>query len=308
MIFEAVHNSVLLNEVLSFMKDEYGIIIDGTTGEGGHSEAILSAFSIRKKHICIDIDSEILRIAEKRLIEHKSPDLIFINDNFKHIDKILYKFNIDKFDFMIADLGISTYHYFESGRGFSFHDEAPLDLRLNKDKGYPFFELVKNLDALDIERILRDYAEERFAGRISECIYENRDMIYTARDLTKIIEDSIGRLYRGKIHPATKAFMAFRIFVNEELVNLDHFLDIVPSLMNPGGRLLVISFHSIEDRIVKKAFKKYAHREKRNKYRNGLLRRDFAVNLTKKPIRPGESELRDNPKARSAKLRILEKA
>ncbi len=304
----AVHDPIFVEEVMSFIKREYRVFVDATTGEGGHSIKFLENIGNGICLICIDLDREILLKASQRINRFKKNNIYFINDNYKNIPDILKKLGYKKADFILADLGISSYHYFESGRGFSFNDETAVDLRLDTTAGLPFIKILPGLKQDEIADILFRYADERHARRIAAALYLNRNTISTAKELSDLVQNVLKGHYRGKLHPATKTFMALRIYMNEELRNLKDFLDIIPSVLNPGGRLAIISFHSVEDRIAKEYFKNYSHREKTNKYKPGdSVTVPLGINLTKKPIKPSTGEILSNPRARSAKLRVFER-
>lgn len=308
-----IHQPILTREILSFIKDGHKVIVDVTAGEGGHILEVLKESGPREMLLCIDIDPEILKRAQSIIkgMDYSGMDysgVYFVNDNFSNIDNILKNLGQNTADIIIADLGISNYHFLESGRGFSFNDGSLLDMRLNNRLGMPLYKVLQSMKEIEIEKVLSDYADERHAKRLAKAIYHKRKDILTAKDLARTVENEIGSFYRGKIHPATKSFMAFRIFINEELKNLKHFLEKVPYVLSMGGRVLVISFHSAEDRIVKDYFKKFSFTEKVNKYKKEVRPVPLGRVLTKKPIKPGRREVINNPRARSAKLRVFERS
>lgn len=304
---KAIHKPVLIGEIMSYIKDEYTTIMDCTVGEGGHSYAIKKKFGDRVFLICVDLDSEILGRAMEILDFFGKGRMHFANNNFKNLGEIFEDIDIKSVDCMIVDLGISTYHYFQSGRGFSFNDECLLDLRLDKSKGIPLCDLLPSLGCEEIERIIIEYSDEKHAKRIAKSIFYNRLNIRKSSELAKVVLDSVPNQPHSRIHPATKTFMAFRIYINEELTNLCQFLDIFPAYLNSGGRIMIISFHSVEDRIVKNYFRKYSYMEKANKYRSSKKIKPTGINITKKPIKPSREEVYENQRARSAKLRVFER-
>ncbi|MEW6606024.1 MAG: 16S rRNA (cytosine(1402)-N(4))-methyltransferase RsmH [bacterium] len=288
------HIPVLLNEILEYLQVKPdGIYIDCTLGEGGHSEAILQKGG---KIIGIEQDGEILEIAKKRL---GPKNIIFVHDNFKNIKEILANSilirggasaSIDSVNGILYDLGVSSVHFESKTRGFSFRFDADLDMRLDLRNKVTAKDLVNSLSVNQLKEIILKYGEEHRAEKIAQAIVKNRP-IHTTFELIKVIEPIIG--YKN-IHPATKVFQALRIAVNQELDVLDESLDKAILLLKTGGRLLVISFHSLEDRLVKHKFRKWA--------KEGL-----AKIITKSPIRPTYEERKVNPRARSAKLRVIEK-
>ncbi|MEW6621141.1 MAG: 16S rRNA (cytosine(1402)-N(4))-methyltransferase RsmH [bacterium] len=288
------HIPVLLNEILEYLQIKPdGIYIDCTLGEGGHSEAILQKGG---QIIGIEQDGEILEIAKKRL---GPKNIIFVHDNFKNIKEILASSilikgrasaSIDSVNGILYDLGVSSVHFESKTRGFSFRFDADLDMRLDLRNKVTAKDLVNSLSVNQLKEIILKYGEEHRAEKIAQAIVKNRP-IHTTFELIKVIEPIIG--YK-KIHPATKVFQALRIAVNQELDVLDESLDKAILLLKTGGRLLVISFHSLEDRLVKHKFRKWA--------KEGL-----AKIITKSPIRPTYEERKVNPRARSAKFRVIEK-
>ncbi len=282
-----IHIPVMLNEVLEFLSVEpEGIYIDATLGEGGHSEAILQKGG---KIIGIEQDEEILNLAKTRLNKYKEK-VIFVHDNFKNIREILWGLT-PKVDGILYDLGLSSFHFEAKTRGFSFRYDADLDMRLDLRNKIKANDLVNFLSAKELTQIILKYGEEYRANKIAQAIVKNRPFT-TTFELIKVIEPII-RGYK-RIHPATKVFQALRIAVNHELEVLDESLDEAISLLKDEGRLLIISYHSLEDRLVKHKFRKWAT--------EGL-----AKIITKKPIRPTLQEIKDNPRARSAKLRVISK-
>ncbi|HYF10637.1 MAG TPA: 16S rRNA (cytosine(1402)-N(4))-methyltransferase RsmH [Candidatus Paceibacterota bacterium] len=289
------HVSVLLQEVVEGLSLHGGVVLDATVNGGGMSEAILAA-DPTVRVVATDADESALLRAEERL-KRFGDRISFHHVNFRELDRVLAERDVPGIDGAIFDLGLSSHQLDQSGRGFSFRFEEPLLMtfaaRPAKD-AVTAREAVNEWSAETLETVIRAYGEEPKARRIAEAIVRAREKraIETSAELAEIIERAVPR--RGKIHPATKAFQALRIAVNDELRALDEALEKAWKALKPGGRLLVISFHSLEDRPVKRFF--------RAKADEGLGRL-----LTKKPIVPSEAEAKENPRSRSAKLRIIEK-
>ena len=290
-----IHRPVMRKEVLEFLNLKPGdIVVDCTVGGGGHSIDILNHIIPGGKLIGIDQDREVLDIARKNLRDYKeNSELIY--GNFRNLDKILNDLKIDKVDAILYDLGVSSYQLDKAERGFSFLKEGPLDMRMDRSLRITAFDLVNNLSKEEISKILFEYGQERYAHRIASSIVKRRSSkpISSTSQLANIVKSAIP-FRRGKINPATRTFLAFRIAVNRELEALETSLMKAVSLLRDKSRICVISFHSLEDRIVKNKFKEFAHKN--------LLRI-----LTKKPITPKREEIRENPRARSAKLRVAVK-
>lgn len=279
----AIHTPVLLNEVLTYLEVKpEGIYVDCTLGEGGHAEAILQKGG---KVIGIEQDAEILEIAKTRLNGYKDK-ITFRHDNFKNIGKLT-----SKVDGILYDLGISLFHFESKKRGFSFRYDANLDMRLDLRNEVTARELVNSLSTKELAQIILKYGEEYRADKIAKAIVKNRPIL-TTFELISAIKSVLPRDKR--IHPATKIFQALRIVVNQELEVLDKSLNEAIGVLKKGARLLVISYHSLEDRLVKHKFRSWA-KEEQSKI------------ITKSPIRPTFQEVKSNPRARSAKLRVMEK-
>lgn len=292
------HDPVLLNESLEFLSvNPSGIYVDATLGLGGHAQAICQSLHHDGRVIAFDQDPSALHFAQKRL-EQFSARVDYIRDNFRHLKKCLDDLNIIQIDGIIFDVGVSSYQLDDPGRGFSLKSEGPLDMRMNPDSAVCAYDLVNSLTEQEIEKILREYGEERWSRRIARQIIQDRMRapIKTTKDLRKIVLRAMPMGYNRhqRIHPATRVFQAFRIAVNQELESLEIALHQALDRLKPGGRMVVISFHSLEDRIVKHFF--------RLKEQEGVV----SV-LTKKPVRPSEQESTLNPRARSARLRAAEK-
>ncbi|HCL57796.1 MAG TPA: 16S rRNA (cytosine(1402)-N(4))-methyltransferase [Spirochaetia bacterium] len=291
----AVHTPVLLKEILDFLVSRpEGVYLDLTTGEGGHSFEIASRLNNGGKLICFDRDEEIQKIAKENLKTFTQVD--FALSNFSNLMETLSRFSLSSADGILADLGLSMYHYKESEKGFSFIKDTPLDMTLDGSSPNAY-DVVNSFTQTEIADILFQYGEERLSRRIAAYIVEYRKQkkIETTKELAGIIDKAAFFAYKKKnMHPATKSFQAIRIFVNQELENLEKMLSEALLALSKGGRLAVITYHSLEDRIVKNTFK------------NASLEKEFKI-LTKKPIIPTKEETQNNPSARSAKLRVIEK-
>jgi 16S rRNA (cytosine1402-N4)-methyltransferase len=305
---ENIHKSVLAVETLEVLKPQNGEnFIDATLGLGGHTEMILSS-SADTKVVGIDRDLEAISLAKKRL-ETFGNRVEIVHNNFSEIKQVAETVKIDKINGIIADLGVSSLQFDSRTRGFSFRFDAPLDMRMNQGSdALTAAELLETLSEFDIARIIYEYGEERLSRRIARRIVEKRERgepVKTTRELAELIERAIGRGKKDKIHPATRTFQALRIAVNEELEILEQFIRDSVEILEKGGRFAVISFHSLEDRIVKQTFQKLAGKcvcPPRLPQCACGARREIEI-LTRKPIVPGERELEENPRSRSAKLR-----
>ncbi len=283
------HIPVLQDEVIRLLnvkKDE--LYVDCTIGLGGHSKFIIENGG---RVIGIDCDSEALELAKEALSEYKDK-MKFKQGNFKDIDRILEESDIKKVSGFLYDLGTSSYQLETKERGFSFMLDGPLDMRMDRRQAKTASQIVNREPFNRLYKIIGEYGEEPRATQIARRIISNRP-IQTTSKLTSIIT-KVYKGKRGKIHPATKTFQALRIAVNDELSNLKDSLDKILPYLEKGGRVVVISFHSLEDRIVKEKFKRWEN--------EGI----FNI-LTKKPITPSNYEIKQNPRARSAKLRAGEK-
>lgn len=290
------HQSVLLQESIDGLDISEGeVFIDATFNDGGHSIEVCRRLKEQVKIIGIDLDSDALEKARARFKEERCRISLY-QENFRNLNLVLEKEGIESVDAILFDLGFSSVQLEESGRGFSFKREEPLIMTLSKEPGgLTAYEVVNEWGEQQLETIIRHYGEERSARRIAKAIVLAREAkpIKTTLDLSNVIEKEIGSR-RGKIHSATKTFQAIRITVNDELYALREGLEKGFESLAPGGRMAVISFHSLEDRIVKRYFKKIVS-EKR-----GLL-------LNKKPTTASLDEREENPRSRSAKLRIITK-
>jgi 16S rRNA (cytosine1402-N4)-methyltransferase len=288
------------------------IIVDGTVGGGGHSRAILERIMPAGRLIAFDQDEDALQAAKTNLAEFKN-NTVFIKDNFANIKNVLTKLSVDGVDGILLDIGVSSYQLDEAERGFSFHHDAPLDMRMDRGSGTSAADIVNRLDAAELTRIIRDYGEELWAKRIAGFIVNRRTQdgpIETTGDLVDIIKAAIpARARRRGPHPARRTFQALRIAVNDELGVLETALRDGIDCLKPGGRFVVITFHSLEDRIVKKMFQNAA---KSCECPPGLPqcicgKKALVKILTGKPVQATEQEAEENPRSRSAKLRAAVK-
>lgn len=295
-----IHRSVLLKEIVEGLDIHPGdVVVDGTLGNGGHSRAIAEKFGKTVKLIGIDLDQDALDRSKDRLKDIEC-DMTYVRGSFRDIDKHLTDLGISQINRVLLDIGLSSNQLEESGRGFAFRQDEPLKMTFKKEleEGeYDAHTIVNTWDEDSLRTIIRSYGEERFAGRIAKGIVRTRGLspIETTSDLVNIILAATPRFYhRGKIHPATRTFQAIRITVNDELYALEEGLEKSFQALSSKGRLAIISFHSLEDRIVKEHFK-------------SLETSKQGIRITKKPITPNETEVYENPRSRSAKLRIIEK-
>lgn len=290
----------MLAEVIAYLKCEPGrIYVDATVGRGGHSWEILQRSSPTGRLIGLDWDEQAIDQARENLAAFgKRTELR--RENFKNLGKVLDSMGIGMVDGILADLGLSSEQLEDRERGFSFRWDAPLDMRMSRETTRSAQDLLEDLSEKEIAGILRDYGEERWATRIARAIIRRRahSPIRSTGELVETIVRSVP-WRRGRIHPATRSFQALRIAVNDELNNLGFFLLQCGDRLNPGGRVGVISFHSLEDRIVKNQFRRWALGE-------GDKPCTFRI-LTPKPVTPARREVHANPRARSAKLRVIEK-
>lgn len=305
------HIPVMLEECMDGLKlKSDGVYFDGTLGGAGHSFEILKRTSPNGRLIATDLDVEAIANAEKRLAEFSGRFKLF-HSNFKSFPEVISSAGEDKIDGAILDLGVSSYQLDNRERGFSYMGEAALDMRMNRDNPKSACDVVNGYDKAKLSYIFSVYGEEKFADNIAKNICEERKIkpINTTKELAEIIDRSIPYKFKQNGHPAKKVFQAIRIEVNEELDGLgDCLKDIVKSL-KVGGRLVVMTFHSLEDRIVKQTFKDLETDcvcDKRLPVCVCGKRREVKE-INKKPIEASEQEKKDNPRAASAKLRIVEK-
>jgi 16S rRNA (cytosine1402-N4)-methyltransferase len=294
------HISVLLNESIDGLCIKSGdVIVDGTLGAGGHTLEIIRRFGKTVKIICLDLDSDAVARA-KKVIDETDSDVIYKTAGFQNIDKILDELNVEKVDGILLDLGISSFQLEEGERGFTFTKDEPLLMTMKRNPGgndVTAYSIVNAWSEETIANIIYGFGEERYSRRIAKAIVEARleKEIKTTFDLVAIIDKAVGKFYKGKrINPATKTFQALRITTNSELSNLEEVIQKGFSRLKNGGHMAIISFHSLEDRIVKKAF-------------IDLKEKNLGEVITKKPIVPSIDELKVNPRSRSSKLRLITK-
>ena len=306
------HKSVLLFECIEALNIRNGYTyVDCTTGGGGHSLEIAKRMGPDSRLICFDQDTDAIKAAKARLADF-SDRVAFVNENFSSLGTVLDEMKTDNLGGVLADLGCSSYQFDTPERGFSYMNDAPLDMRMNKDAPLSAYNVVNEYSEWDLRRIINDYGEERFAGRIAASIVRARanKNIETTVELSEIIKSAIPAAARvNGPHPAKRTFQAIRIEVNAELDVITPMVEAATERMTESGRIAVITFHSLEDRIIKQAFKKMSS--------GCTCPRDFPVcvcgnkpklkEITKKPILPSDDELEENPRSRSAKLRIAEK-
>jgi len=306
------HKPVMVREVVESLRCKRGgIYLDGTIGGGGHAYEILKKTSPEGILIGIDIDDEAILESEKHLKPFGSRKIL-VKANYADIGNILADLNIPKVDGILLDLGVSSHQFKTAERGFSFSLPAPLDMRMDRSRGKRAYDLINTLPDKELERIIRDYGEEIMASRIVKAISAKRKQtpIRTTAELAAIIIESLPPQFRRKrIHPATKTFQAIRIAVNDELLSLSRAINSGIDVLDRGGRFSIISFHSLEDRIVKNSFRSWE---------KGCIcppdlptcscgRGKKLKVLTRKPVTPSDAEIASNPSARSARLRTAER-
>ena len=309
---EFQHKSILLNECmegLSIKAD--GIYVDGTLGGGGHSFHIAQRLSDKGRLIGIDQDEDAIEAATKRLAQFKQRVTI-VRDNYEHFQEILSTLSIPAVDGILLDLGVSSYQFDEADRGFSYRFDAPLDMRMDKRQDFTAKDLINSYSEAELYHIIRDYGEDKFAKNIAKHIVLERAKkpIETTFELSEVISHAIPMKMRVQGgHPAKKTFQAIRIALNRELEVLEESLDGMIKALKTGGRLCIITFHSLEDRIVKRAF--------RTAEDPCICPKDFPICIcgrkslgkviSKKAILPSDLEREENPRSKSAKLRIFER-
>ena len=301
------HIPVLYQAVIDLLKPAPGCLyVDGTLGAGGHSRGLLIDSSPDGQVAGFDRDPQALELAKNNLAEF-GERVIFINDSYRNFQSHLNNLNWHCVDGILLDLGLSSMQLDTPERGFSFREDGPLDMRFDPDQPLTAADLVNELSREELADIIYTYGEEKLSRKIADAIIANRPLVRT-KDLAQIVK-KVARNPKSKTHPATRTFQALRIAVNQELDALEAFLPKALESLNTGGRLAIIAFHSLEDRIVKQFF--------RMESRDCICPPDFPVcvcghkarlkELTRRPIRPEESEIDRNPRARSAKLRVAEK-
>lgn len=306
------HKSVLLDETIEMLKIKPdGIYVDGTLGGGGHSYHICKRLGPNGRLIGIDQDEDAIKAASERLKEFEDKVTI-VRSNYCNIKEVLKNLNIDKVDGILLDLGVSSYQLDTPERGFTYRENAPLDMRMDNRNDVTAKDIVNNYSEFDLYRIIRDYGEDKFAKNIAKHIVRMRSEkpIETTDELTEAIKAAIpAKIRMNTGHPAKKTFQAIRIELNKELEVLNKSLDDMVDLLNEDGRLCIITFHSLEDRIVKSKFK--------NNENPCTCPPNFpvcvcgnkskGVVVTRKPIIPTDQEIEENKRAKSSKLRVFEK-
>ena len=291
---ETGHVTVLLKEAIDFLAIKRGgTYIDATVGLGGHSFEIAKRLGAPGHLIGLDKDPAALEVARTKLVfEQDAPEITLLHGSFAEIGK---RFGFAKADGLLADIGVSSLQLNDAARGFSFQAEGPLDMRMNPQAEQTAEQVVNQVDEVTLANLIYEFGEERRSRRIARAIVRSRP-IRTTTQLADVVSAAARPMNQAerRIHPATRTFQALRIFVNHELNDLRALLDAAPQVLKPGGRLVIISFHSLEDRIVKDAL------------RDGVKQGYYEL-LTKKPVTAGEEEIDRNPRSRSAKLRAAER-
>ena len=299
MLEEKLHIPVMLPEVLEYLKLAPGqTIVDATLGTGGHSLEILKRITPGGRLIGIDRDEDSLAICRQRLSQFQG-SFELVHANFVDLDQVLQKLGVEKIDGIIFDLGISSYQLKDAQRGFSFQEEGPLDMRLDRTSYISAYDLVNNLNENEISHLLWTFGQERWHNRIAHLLIEERrnEPIATTKQLANLVMRAIPHRYRKsyyRIHPATRTFQAVRIAVNRELEILENAIRKAVAILGKQARICVISFHSLEDRAIKHTFR--------------ALKADGLIDIiTAKPLVPGSAELEVNPSCRSSKFRVAER-
>lgn len=308
---QAPHFSVMLPEVLALFEPiRLRVMVDGTLGAGGHASALLAAHPELERFIGIDKDPCALEIAGKRLAG-QGDKVELVRGGFDQLFQVLAERGIASVEGLLLDLGVSSMQLDRGEKGFSFRREGPLDMRMDPDQSLSAADIVNFWEERELIRLFRDYGEEPLARRFAGAVIRRRGQrpFDSTLDLANLIEEATPKAKREKIHPATRVFQALRIAVNDELGALERFLDQAIEWLSPGGRLAIISFHSLEDRLVKRAFQQAASDKVSTSGVGGVFQdKEPLVRLvTRKPLGAGEEELDLNPRSRSAKLRAVEK-
>jgi 16S rRNA (cytosine1402-N4)-methyltransferase len=302
-----VHVPVLLDEVIAGLQAQRGgYFVDCTVGLGGHAAAILEKISPSGRLLGIDADPEAIKISQDKLSDHGEA-VTLVNDNFVNLEAICRRYHFHPVDGILFDLGVSSLQLDTAERGFSFHLDAPLNMRFDPGQGLTASDIVNSFSEQELAKLIEKYGEERHSRRIARYIVQNRP-ISTTVELARLVEQALGGK-RAKIHPATRTFMALRIAVNSELQNLELALKQTIDLLRPGGRLTVISYHSLEDRIVKQ-FMRDAASSCLCPPGTVICRCGHTPTLkliSRKVIKPTSLEIESNPRSRSSKLRIAER-
>ncbi|QGT99128.1 16S rRNA (cytosine(1402)-N(4))-methyltransferase [Candidatus Syntrophocurvum alkaliphilum] len=304
-----MHKPVLLDETISYLvTDPQGIYVDCTLGGGGHLNQMAKMLKPSGKIIAIDKDLDIINKTKKNI---SFSNVEYIHSDFRYLDRILGNEYLCQINGIMMDLGVSSFQLDEADRGFSYHENARLDMRMNRTQELTAWDIINNFEEQDISKIIFEYGEERYARKIARAIVNKRkeQLINTTLELVDIIRSAVPAKYRHDKHPARRTFQALRIAVNAELDALKDTLPQAINYLKPGGRLCVITFHSLEDRLVKKFFKEESI--------ECICPPDFPICkceqkprlkiITRKPIVPDEKECEENSRARSAKLRVASK-
>ncbi len=312
---EFEHIPVLYNETINALNVKPdGIYADGTLGGAGHASGVCKLLNKEGRFIGFDQDAEAIKTATQRLSEYKkNTNIDIVKSNYVNMPSVLKEMGIDKVDGILLDIGVSSYQLDNGERGFSYMEDAKLDMRMDKDNPLSAYEVVNTYTKEDLARIIRNYGEDNFANNIAKHIVQRRNEkpIETTFELAKIIKESIPAKIRvNGGNPAKRTFQAIRIEVNKELEVLEKSIDAMIDMLNPGGRLAIITFHSLEDRIVKNKFKEAED--------PCICPKTFPVcvcgrvplgkQITRKPIIPSEEEISNNKRSKSSKLRVFEKA
>lgn len=306
-----MHISVLYNELIDNLNvSANGVYVDCTGGGGGHASLMLEKLGANGRLIILDRDIEAVQRLKDRFVEDKR--VFVLHSNFADIEQALFSNSIEKVDGIYADFGVSSFQLQEANRGFSFRKDGPLDMRMDTTYGEPVSEIINTYSESNLSTIIYKYGEERFSRQIASSIVKRRAVqpFTTTLDFADVVKGAIPKKFHKKgINPSTKTFQAFRIFINGELDAVEILMSKVPSLLRPNGRFAAISFHSLEDRIVKEWLNKYAS--------PCICPDNFPVCvcgkkqemkiITRKPIVPSEKEVLQNPLSRSAKLRVAER-
>lgn len=306
------HIPVMTQEVIkNLLTAKDGVYVDATLGLGGHTRAILDHTNLKSQVIGLDVDDEAITIASNNLSKYKN-NVILKNSNFSELERVLLELEIGEVDGIVADLGMSSFQIDSSGRGFSFMRDEELDMRMDARLRFRAFDLVNEMSVDEISKVLKVYGEEKWARRIAKRIVQNRadKPISTSSELANLVYEAIPKKFHpAKIHPATKTFQAFRIAVNHELDNIEEFIRSAIPFLKTGGRVVVISFHSLEDRLVKQLFQNFSSACicPPDLPMCGCGKKSELKILTRTPLVPGEAEILNNPRSRSAKMRVGEK-
>lgn len=306
------HRSVLRDEVVRALDPRPdAVLVDATLGLGGHAEALLERLGPDGRLYGIDRDHAALQVATRRLMAH-ADRFVPLHGRYEDLPELIRGAGCFAVDGIVADLGVSSLQLDDASRGFSFREDGPLDMRMDPSEGRPAADWLAAVPEIELRRVLRVYGEEKLAARIARAIVRRRaDRPFTTTaDLADVVERVAGpKARRYRIHPATRTFQAIRIVVNDEIEGLNAFVESAVSVLRKGGRLAVISFHSLEDRAIKRAMRALAHRCTcpPDLPVCACGRENIVRSVGAKPIRPDEAEVRGNPRARSARMRVVER-